>query len=52
MRSLNIKKLGLILSGIFLGLLLMESCAASRPGFSSGNKKKGNKVRSSGKMYR
>jgi len=46
------KQVALILSGLFIGAILLEACAASKPGFSTGHKKKGKKVKSSGKMYR
>ena len=48
----NTKRIAIVLSGLFLGAILLDACASSKPGFSTGNKKKGKKVKSSGKMYR
>jgi len=50
MKLKNIKLIVLLLSGLFIGALVLDACAASKPGFNSG-KKKGKKVKSSGKMY-
>lgn len=47
---MNTKKLAVILTILFLGTLLLEACAASKPGFNS-NRRKGSKVHSSGSMY-
>jgi len=51
MKLKNIKRLAIVLSLLFVGSIVLEACAASQPGF-SGNKRKGQKVKSSGKMYR
>jgi hypothetical protein len=51
MKTLYFKKISLFLAALFVGALLLDSCAASRPGFNS-NKSKGQKVKSSGKMYK
>ena len=51
MKMKNIKRLAFMLGLLFAGSLFLEACAASQPGF-SGSKKKGKKVKSSGRMYR
>ena len=50
MKRLYTKRLVVALCAIFLGSLLLSSCAASSPGFNSTGKK-GQKVKSSGRMY-
>lgn len=52
MKALNFKRLALFLATLFVGAMLLDACAASRPGFGGGKKKSGQKVKSSGKMYR
>ena len=51
MKFKNTKRLAFILALLFVGSMVLDACAASQPGF-SGGKKKGQKVKSSGKMYR
>ncbi|MEQ8324524.1 MAG: hypothetical protein RIC15_11940 [Vicingaceae bacterium] len=51
MKNRTIQRTALFLGILFISALLLEACAASRPGFNSGGKK-GAKVKSSGKMYK
>lgn len=47
----RIKFLAILMSTLFLGAMLMESCSSTKPGFNQTGKARGSKVRSSGKMY-